>query len=337
MVEREESSDDEQFSVGDGGKCAAACIGCCLLTVLILILCSISGLPATQYGLLKNKFSGTVDFKTVHFGGRNFIGFWNSYLEFPSTLQSLEWLSSAPTTKSTRDLSPMDVRTKDGLMVTLGVCAQYRLVREKVPDLYRQHKMSYESAFISSLRSAFQVLIADYTSEELWTQRQAVATAMKAECDNVCSTVMYGWLTCWGVQMLELDLEPGIEKRITDRQVQEQLQEYEKMKQIATQIRAQTRVIETEYDRNITVVNARANADAYQVKQQAIADAEFNTQKAQADSLQIISNTVKNGATPMNSKQLLSYVEKVALLSNPNSALAYGYNQANVFLNNHEL
>jgi len=137
--------------------------------------------------------------------------------------------------------------------------------------------------------------------------------------------------------MLELDLEPGIEKRITDRQVQEQLQEYEKMKQIATQIRAQTQVIETEYDRNITVVNARANADAYQVKQQAIADAEFNTQKAQADSLQIISNTVKNGATPMNSKQLLSYVEKVALLSNPNSALAYGYNQANVFLNNHEL
>jgi len=191
--------------------------------------------------------------------------------------------------------------------------------------------MAYEKAFVSSLPSAFQASIADYTAEQLWTQSRAVAIAMKADCDKACTTVMFGWLTCWGLQILDLYLEPDMEKRITDRQVQQQLQEHEKVTQISTQIRTLTQVIEAEYDRHITVANTKARAGAYQMKQQAIANAQSNTEIAHADSLQIISSTPKKRTTQMNSKRLLSYVEQDALLSNPHSALAYGCNQANLY------
>merc|ERR1740139_722442 len=123
---------------------------CCCLLFMALILASFKGLHATKYALTQNYFTGVVSFDPVYYGGRNFVGFWKGYVEFPATIQSIEWLHGVPA-PGTRDLSPFNVRTLDGLMVNLGIVTQYSIVREKIPEIYRLYKDDVEEFFISNL------------------------------------------------------------------------------------------------------------------------------------------------------------------------------------------
>ena len=120
-----------------GGRVGGGCCCCAFLAFLIMLLSSFKGLHATEFGILRNTFTGVVSFGNTYHGGRNFIGFWNDYLIFPATINSIEWLPGPPRRHATRDLSPMNVRTADGLMVELGIVTQYRVVREKIPEIYK--------------------------------------------------------------------------------------------------------------------------------------------------------------------------------------------------------
>jgi len=321
---------------GPGGKVGVGCCGCCTLFVLVLSLVSFKGLHATKFALTRNSFTGVVHFDTVYHGGRNFIGAWNSYVEFPATVQSIEWMDTSPHTRTTtRDLTPMQVRTEDGLMVRIGVVAKYFIQKEKLPEIYRTYKMNVEGFFISNLRSQLLATTAHFRATQLYEDRIEVAKALFETCKKVCREDLHDFLGCWRIDLLEVDLDPKIEAANIKEQVEKQKQRTEKMKQNASLIRSGTAVIESDFDRQIQVVQARAKAQAYNLTSQASANATLLTQETRAKALQIIQTTVTDGATTMTREQLLDYLEKLALIESPQGSMVYGnFESASVFLRN---
>ncbi|CAK9080632.1 unnamed protein product [Durusdinium trenchii] len=255
QVVRRDDSDDEvdlgstvsaagtRFHFGDfdvdsvcqsrAGKIGGGCCCCLFLVLLIMLLSSFKGLHATHFGILRNSLTGVVSYGATYQGGRNFIGFWNDYLIFPATIQSIEWLPGVPQMSSIRDLSPMNVRTADGLMVELGIVTQYQVVRDKIPDIYQTYKTDYEGFFISNLRSALQATVAEFKATELYTKRPQVAESLEKTCRKVCQENLQGFLTCWGIQLLTVSLDPRIESANVQQQVEMQKQATESMKQKA--------------------------------------------------------------------------------------------------------
>lgn len=307
--------------------------GCCIFLIgLIMILCSFKGLHATEFAILRNSVTGVVSFDNTYHGGRNFIGFWNEYLVFPATLQSIEWLSGQPQNSGTRDLSPMSVRTADGLMVELGIVAQYTVVREKIPQIYQTYKTEYEGFFISNLRSALQSTVAEFKATELYTDRFKVSTALLETCKDVCRGNLQGFLSCWGIQLLDVRLDQRIENANVRQQVEMQKQATEEMKQKASLIRAKTTVLEADFDRQVKLVNVEADAAAVNITRKAEADAAYNMQEARAEVLRTVQNTVKSGFAPLTNSELLKYMEQGALIEATAGPMIYGdFQSATVF------
>mmetsp|Transcript_11979 Transcript_11979/g.42806 ORF Transcript_11979/g.42806 Transcript_11979/m.42806 type:complete len:358 (-) Transcript_11979:189-1262(-) len=313
--------------------------GAIVIVVLSLFLSSFQGLHATKFALTRNAATGVVNFGSTYHGGRNFIGFWNNYLEFPADLQSIEWLDGTPPyNKPTRDLSPMQVRTSDGLMVKLGLVTQYQINKEHLSDIYRTFKLDIEGYFISNLRSQIQETIAQFRATELYENRIMVADSLMKMCQDVCKADLKGYLTCWRIDLLEVGLDQKIEDANIREQVEKQKQKTEMMIQQASLIRAESEVIEADYARLITVVDGNATAQAYSLTQEAVANALNAEQLARAEALAIIQSKVTSGTLKMTTAQQLQYLEKLTLIENPGGGMVYGdFNSASVFMPKSEL
>lgn len=314
--ERVGADDDDS---GGAGVILGGCCCCCCLVIAIVLLCSLKGLSALSYGLTRNTFSGAVNLDYTYHGGRHMIGTWNEFIEFPATLQLLAWTETGAQ-------DPFLARTREGNMVTLAVTVQYMLAPDKVPSLYSEYKDKVENFLVSYIKSAFQEVVSQFTVEELWQKRMDVALALKTQCDTTMANPdkLKGYTTCWGVQLHDVTLDPTIEKRIEDRQVQEQTQASEQNKQHAAKIRAQTQVNESRFDLIIQVVNATAEASATQIREEANSNAAFNSKAAQATTLLYAKEHLKAGSTMMSSAQLNTYFYNVAAMTSKGAKIVYG-------------
>jgi len=219
-------------------------------------------------------------------------------------------------------------------MTELGIVAQYQVVLEQIPDIYQTYKTDYESFFISNLRSAIQGLIAQFKATELYTDRPTVDAALFKTCQDVCADNLKGFLTCWGIQLLDINLDERIETANIRQQVEMQKQATAYMNQQASLLRAKTKVMEADFDRQIKIVKVQADAQATNITKKAVSDADFNLQEAKATALHTIQNTVRNGASPISNTDILKYLEQGALIDSTDGALVYGdFQSATVFAN----
>lgn len=300
--------------------------GCCLILVTLL-LASLKGLHATKFAITQNSFTGVVHFDPVYYGGRNLVGFWNHYIEFPATVQSIEWLHGSPSFGS-RDLSPFHVRTLDGLMVNLGIVAKYHIRQDKIPEIYRLYKDGIEEFFVSNLRSELQQTIANFPATALYQRRGQVDAALERACEKVCREHIHDYIACWYINLLDVELAAQIEAMNIREQVEKQKQRTELMRRNATLIRTDMEVLSADFDRQQVVVEARAAAAAYNITNEAEADAQAMWNKAGGESLDAIQEEMGSTAMRLSNYQLLDYLEKVAIIEEPRGPMLYGDFQA---------
>merc|ERR1719330_1788732 len=218
-------------------------------------------------------------------------------------------------------------------MVMLGVVAKYYIVKEKIPDIYRVHKSDVEGFFISNLRSHFQESISQFRATELYENRIQVSQAMQQTCENVCKQNLRGFLSCWRIEMLDVELDAKIEAQNIREQVEKQKQRTEHMKQNASLIRTSATVMASDFDRQIKVVEAQAQAQAFNITAEAKANAKYMKHASRAQALAIIQDTLRVGGIPMSSSDLLQYLEKLAMMENPKGPIMYGdFQSATIFM-----
>ena len=89
--------------------CGVGCGVCVLITTLIFILCSIGTVEPIEYGIKYNAISKKIDVSQVYTGGWYFIGIFNTFETFPSTLVNMDF-ADYPDAIS----KPLSVKDSDG-------------------------------------------------------------------------------------------------------------------------------------------------------------------------------------------------------------------------------
>lgn len=272
-----------------------ALIGCgfvCLIILGLFAICSLGAVAPLTYSIRYNTFTKAAQTNDVYGPGRYFIGPWNSFLVFPSNIQTIEFANKPGLQVSGIRYEPLHTRTKEGLGLHLQVSLQYRLKKEHLGKLYSEFNMNYAQVFISSLRDVLIKAASEYEAAQLWAERAEVGDTMQKLVDTELRKM---YAECWGLQLMVIDLPDLFENSIVHTQVQKQSVRTRRNEQISTQIHAETTVIKAEFDRKVKVLMAQGQANYTLTTKQAAAHAQQRRIDVEANVLAQVQDELKLG------------------------------------------
>lgn len=308
-----------------GGICLCCC--CSVVNLILIILffpLTVTQLGQFKYGLTKNKITGTVDLDNSFAPGRYWIGFWKEFIEFPSTLNTIEFSDDKPE-KGVQHLSKLVSRDNQGKQIYLDVSIQYRLLKPKLGQIYKDMTTLYEDVYISDLRDRLSKAANEFTISQAWTDYDFVVQTMFDKCKKMLAAK---GAECWGLQLWGVSVTAQYEDLLIKTQVQKQKKETSMAQALQEEVRAKTKTQMSFFTRDIKIVNAQATANQINIERAAIARAEANLVEAQAQVLKIIKETVNlnnasgntyvqgttsNSSAFMTDAQLITYQKYVML------------------------
>jgi len=266
--------------------------GCCLLVNLVLIIlffpCTLTQLGQFKYGILRNKVTGSVDLTQSYEPGRYWIGFWKEFIEFPSTLQTIEYSEEKPE-EGVLHLKVLKSRDKDGKQIFLDISVQYRLPRDNLGLIYKDMLIGYEDIFISELRDQLAKAANLFKIQDAWLNYKSIVELMRVRCEMV---LRKRHAECWGLQLWGVTLTKRYETKLIATQVKKQAQKTALARKNQAEVRAKTQVLLAEYRKNVTILRSGGLAEKYNIERLAYATAQANIISAQATAVQIVRDRV---------------------------------------------
>jgi len=290
---------------------------CILITCAIGAVFSLGSVPPLKLGIAYNQFSKGADLHKVYHPGRYFIGPFNNFILFPSDVRQIEFTNNNRIMPTGLRYAPLHTRTKEGLGLHLQVSLQYKLVPEKVSQLYSEFNQAYEQVFVSSVRDVLIKAASEYEAQQLWQERESFSQKMQTMVDTELRKT---YAECWGLQLMIIDLPNGFEKSIVETQVQKQMMLIREQQQISTKIRAETSVIEAEFARKVKVIMANGQANYTVVTKEASATAEQNKIDAESEALTIVKEKLN-----LHPEGLITYQQYSALDDLDQASLMFGF------------
>jgi len=281
-------------------------LGCCVMGLI-----SVGQVDQNEYGLVLNWVTKKIGSDVYH-GGTHFIGFWNTFVTFPATVQTIEF-SERPWMHTAQALH---TRTKDGLGLHLSISFQYRLVPDDIPKLYALTNTNYESLYVRIARDQLLEAASEYEGPKYWQTRKSIGDRMRHLVNEQLGD---SYATLWGLQLLIIDLPDNYEGAITQTQVQQQLSKTRTNEQVAAGIRADTEVMTADYNRQIKIIQAGADANYTLATKLAKAEAAKRKIIAEADALAYTRKNLKLSAVgAVEYQQLQAYagLENATFLAN---------------------
>jgi len=235
---------------------------------MLIVLISMDSLEPLQYGITYNKITKTIGTE-VYESGRYIIGPTKGFFVYPANLVTIEFSDSRRATGA-----PLQTRTAEGLSISLHVSFQYKLIKNKIPQLYNMANIQYHSTYVRIARDVILKIAGMYNATTYWQQRLKIGEHMKSQ---LSVELKNAFATCEGLQILRIDMPKPYEDSIVATQVEVQKTSMRKFEQTAELIRQQIDVIRSSAEQKIRVTNATGTAEAYRIKQFATAKAINNT------------------------------------------------------------
>jgi len=224
-----------------------------VLACSVLFVTSIGQVDQNEYGLVMNWVTKKIGHDVYH-GGTHCIGFWNTFVVFPATVQTIEF-SERPWMHTSNALH---TRTKEGLGLHLSISFQYKLSPDDIPKLYALTNLQYEGLFMRIARDQLLEAASEYEGPHYWQNRKVIGDHMRRLVDE---QLRDSYASLWGLQLLVIDLPDQYEMSITMTQVQQQMAKTRKNEQVAASIRADTEVLGADYSKQIKIIQAGADAN----------------------------------------------------------------------------
>jgi len=291
---------------------AIASVGAGLvLAAAFLCFTSIGQVDQNEYGLILNWVTKTIGNEVYH-GGTHLIGFWNTFVVFPATIQTIEF-SERPWMHTSTSLH---TRTKEGLGLHLSISFQYKLNPSDIPKLYALTNFNYEGLFTRIARDQLLEAASEYEGPQYWQNRKVIGDHMRRLVDQ---QLRDSYASLWGLQLLVIDLPDQYEMSITMTQVQQQMAKTRRNEQVAAGIRADTEVMNADYNKQIKVIQAGADANYTLETKLAKAEAAKRRITAEAEALAYTRKELKlSAAGAVEYQQLGAYalLENATFLAN---------------------
>ncbi|XP_052079824.1 uncharacterized protein LOC127717989 isoform X1 [Mytilus californianus] len=243
------------------------------LMILILVPVSFSYLDYYEYGLKRQKSTGSVDKTEIYDSGRYFVGPDFEFKVFPSDLHYVE-------------LEDAKIFTSDKLEVDVTVNFQYVIRKDELISLHDTYDLEYEEIMKSSALDALKGAITVYTTRELINNRAVIEqTVWKSVrerlggtcCNSYCGRSNPLCSTCKVVctdsdkglnvevkyfQLRRIRIPRDVEKQFIQALVLQEQNEEEKLKQDAVVVRKETsqKVLVIENEAKEISQNATAQA-----------------------------------------------------------------------------
>lgn len=143
-------------------------------------------------------------------------------------------------------------------------------MKDKVPDLYNLANVNYEGTIIRMSRDVIMKVGGMYNATSYWKERKHIGDYMREVLDGELQSA---YTRCVHLQIIRIDLPKSYEDSIVLTQVEVQKTNMRKFEQTAELTRQEIGVLTSEAQQRIKVVNATGTAEAYRIKQFAIAQA----------------------------------------------------------------
>lgn len=247
-----------------------------LLFIGVLFVFSVQCVEQNEYGLVLNWVTKNINNKTVH-GGTHLVGFWNTLIPFPAKVTTIEFSG-----EGVANAEPLHTRTKEGLALHLSISFQYLLEEQNIPKLYALTNTAYEGIFRRVARDEILAAAAEYEGPQYWMARRSIGDQMRKLVNHKLNE---SFATLWDLQLLTIDLPHRYEQSITKTQVQNQIIRTRYSQQVAAGIRADTEVLQSNFTRDIQVVQAGAEANYTLQTKLAQAEAVRRKLEAEADAI----------------------------------------------------
>jgi hypothetical protein len=270
---------------------ACVCSCCCIINIVAIVLffpCTVTQIGQFKYGLAKNKVTGYVDLDQAYTPGRYWIGFWKEFVEFPSTLNTIEFSHEKPE-KGVQWLSPLKSRDMEGKKIELEISIQYKLNPSTLGRLYREMLNFYEDLMISELRDQLAKAANGFVISQIWKNYTSVTDLLTRRCEIVLTR---RHSQCWGLQLWGVTLSAPYEEKLVQTQVRKQARKTEIANKEISLVQAQTQVMLANISKLIAIVKSEGEAGKYNLERHAWATAQANFVVAQAQSLQLVKDTV---------------------------------------------
>jgi len=277
----------------------------------VLAVLSLGQVDQNQYGLVMNWVTKKIGTQVYH-GGTHAIGFWNTFVKFPATVQTIEF-SDRPWMHTSGRLN---TRTKEGLGLHLSIAFQYKLNPDEIPKLYALTNLAYEGLFTRVARDQLLEAASVYEGPQYWTERRKIGDHMRRLVDQQLNK---SYASLWGLQLLVIDLPDQYEMSITMTQVQQQMAKTRTNEQVAAGIRADTEVMNADFNKKIKVIQAGADANYTLNTKLALAEAAKRKIQAEAEMIQLTRKDLKlSAAGAVAYQQLGAYagLENATFLAN---------------------
>ena len=165
-------------------RCTPRRCGCgTILTIFVLGLgvifpLSWQTLPYSEMGLDFNQITGRLDTSRTYERGRHLVGLGHVLVTFPRTIQTIDFAQASELETET-SLTSIPVISADGQMVRLECSVWYRLVPDKLGELYSRYATRFASNVAKAARQGITEASSLFDTVDFYRSRTRVREAMQ--------------------------------------------------------------------------------------------------------------------------------------------------------------
>lgn len=287
-------------------KCLLIFLGIGLLTMVIVLPLSFSGVEYYELGIRKQKSTGNIKLDKVYTGGRHLIGPDYTFKKFEATVHYEELKKIATFTKGTADSL--------GVAVEITCAMQYFLRPEDLKDLHQQYDLYYKPVVRTTANAAIKGRAAELSVSQFIRDRETVETelfkAVKRRLEGTCclkdcaakkacvpGCVEYSKCTTSQkglfvevryFQFLDFDIHDDVKKKYFERVKEVEQKQQAQFDQDEKVVRKETERMKNEINNAAAEIAQNSSAQATVILAKAKAEALLKVEKARDTGLSYI-------------------------------------------------
>lgn len=303
----------------------AAAVGACVASAIVVSglvgLFGLANIEITQYGLNYSLLTRKIEKKT-YLPGRYWIGPFNYFVRFPSTVTTIAFADSsmqldlAPGERGERELRS---RTKDGLDVNIELSFQYQLQKEELYNLYTTFGgwPDYHNLFVRLAIDRLTESATLFTSPQFFTERTQIGQQMEAQLLKDFEARLFS--TVFSFQLRQVGLPKAFEDAIQETEVKKQDVRVAQAEQNSTRVSLATQLMQAQRRTKVKANKATGLAQSVMLENAADIKQFTATQEKAADSFHAVLGQLDD-----NQQDLLDYMEVRALRDHPSGKSLIG-------------